>query len=255
MGELDGVWKVERTAGALPPLLGCVKRINGSHGTTTFGHVPAMPFEVRGLELHYTGPFALLVDKLEPQDGGYLGRATVAGREFGQFTMTRLDSKSQLEEELIRHIDEAYAMEVNVARMLDGMISATDDPELLDALEHHRTQTQGHADRMKARLEAHDATPSGVRQAGGVLQAMAKVPLDMLGGERAGRNARDGFAAEHLEIATSELLLRIADRAGDQETARVAGEIITEEEEMARTIAANWDKFTNLSLQEQGITA
>jgi hypothetical protein len=108
---------------------------------------------------------------------------------------------------------------------------------------------------MKARLEAHDATPSGVRQAGGVLQAMAKVPLDLLGGERAGRNARDGFAAEHLEIATSELLLRIADRAGDQETARVAGEIITEEEEMARTIAANWDKFTNLSLQEQGITA
>jgi len=29
MVELDGVWKVERVGGGLPPLYGCVKRING----------------------------------------------------------------------------------------------------------------------------------------------------------------------------------------------------------------------------------
>jgi hypothetical protein len=91
MSELDGVWKVERVGGALPPLIGCRKRINGSHGTTEFGYVPGMPFEVRGLELHYRPPFNLLVDRLEPQNGGYLGYATIAGREFGQFSMRRLD--------------------------------------------------------------------------------------------------------------------------------------------------------------------
>ena len=91
MGELDGVWRVERLGGALPPLHGCVKRIEGDHGTTEFRHVPGMPFEVRGLELHYRAPFTLLVDKLEPQDGGYFGRATVLGREFGQFRMRRLE--------------------------------------------------------------------------------------------------------------------------------------------------------------------
>ena len=161
---------------------------------------------------------------------------------------------SQLEEQLVKHLDEAYAMELNVARMLDGMISTTDDPELVDALEHHKTQTQGHADRMKARLEAHDATPSGVKQVGGILQAMAKMPLDMVRGEKAGRNARDGFATEHMEIASYELLRRIAEKAGDDETARVAAEIIAEEKEMAKTIAANWDKVAELSLREEGVT-
>jgi len=89
-GSLDGVWKVERVGGALPPLYGCRKRINGRRGTTEFWHVPALPFEVRGLELHYRPPFNVLVDVLEPQDDGYFGRATIAGREFGQFRMRRV---------------------------------------------------------------------------------------------------------------------------------------------------------------------
>jgi ferritin-like metal-binding protein YciE len=253
VGELDGVWRVDRIGGALPPLYGCVKRIGGGRGTTEFGRAPAMPFEVRGLELHYRGPFALLVDKLEPQDGGYFGRALLLGREIGQFRMRRLDMGQALTDQLIKHIDEAYAMEQNVLRMLDGMISTTDDPEILDALEHHKMQTQGHSDRMKARLEAHDATPSGVKQFGGILQALAKMPLDMVRGEKAGRNARDGFATEHMEIASYELLRRIAQRAGDEETATAATEIIAEEKAMADVISGNWDKFAELSLREEGV--
>ena len=63
MAELDGVWAVDRLSGALPPLYGCVKRINGTHGSTQFSRLPGMPFEVRGLELHYRPPFTLLVDR------------------------------------------------------------------------------------------------------------------------------------------------------------------------------------------------
>jgi len=134
------------------------------------------------------------------------------------------------------------------------MISTTDDPEILDALEHHKMQTQGHVDRMKARLDAHEAQPSGVRQMTGVLQALAKMPLDMVRGEKAGRNARDGFATEHMEIASYELLARIAERAGDDETATAAREIIVEEQRMADRIAAGWDRFAELSLNEVGVT-
>ena len=254
MGELDGVWRVERLGGALPPLHGCVKRIDGPRGTTEFGRMPGMPFEVRGLELHYRGPFAPLVDRLEPRDGEYLGRATLLGREIGQFRMRRLEMGRALEEQLVKHIDEAYAMEQSVLRMLDGMISTTDDPEILDALEHHKMQTEGHADRMKARLEAHDATPSGIKQVGGILQALAKMPMDMVRGEKAGRNARDGFATEHMEIASYELLRRIANRAGDEETSQAAAEIIAEEKAMADAISSNWDRFAELSLKEEGVT-
>ena len=253
VGELDGVWAVERVSGVLPPLHGCVKRIHGRRGTTEFPGFPGMPFEVRGLELHYRGPFGLLVDKLERHDGGYFGRATVLGREFGQFALRRLDVGQALKEQLIKHIDEAHAMEQNVLRMLDGMISTTDDPEILDALEHHKMQTHGHADRMAARLRAHEASPSAVKQVGGVLGALAKMPLDIVRGEKPGRNARDGFATEHLEIASYELLRRIAQRAGDEETAQAATEIIAEEKQMADVISSNWDKFAELSLREEGV--
>ena len=254
VSELDGVWAVDRLSGALPPLQGCVKRIHGGHGTTEFPRFPGMPFEVRGLELHYLPPFAMLVDRLEREDGGYLGHATISGREFGQFRLRRLAPVDQLKTQLVKHIDEAHAMEQNVLRMLDGMISTTDDPEILDALEHHKVQTQQHADRMAQRLEAHGATPSTVKQVGGVLGALAKVPLDFVRGEKAGRNARDGYATEHLEIASYELLRRVAQKAGDEETAQAATEIIAEEAAMAKLIEERWDTFAELSLQEEGIT-
>jgi ferritin-like metal-binding protein YciE len=160
----------------------------------------------------------------------------------------------QLEEQLIKHIDEAHAMEQNVLRMLDGMIATTDDPEILDALEHHKMQTQGHADRMAQRLEAYDSAPSAVKALGGVLGALAKMPLDFVRNEKAGRNARDGYSTEHLEIACYELLRRIAQKAGDEETATAAAEIIEEERAMVKVIEQHWDRFAELSLQEEGVT-
>lgn len=145
-------------------------------------------------------------------------------------------------------------MEQNVLRMLDGMISTTDDPEIIDQLEHHKMETQRHSDLMKKRLQAHDAAPSMVKQAGGILQALAKMPLDLVRGEKAGRNARDGYATEHLEIASYELLKRVAQKAGDEETATACDEIIKDERAMAKKIEENWDRFAELSLQEEGIT-
>jgi ferritin-like metal-binding protein YciE len=108
--------------------------------------------------------------------------------------------------------------------------------------------------RMRARLEAYGAQPSTVKQAAGILTALAKLPLDMVRGEKAGRNARDGYATEHLEIASYELLKRIAQRANDEETVSDCDLIIEQERAMAETIAANWEKFTELSLRDAGVT-
>jgi ferritin-like metal-binding protein YciE len=93
-----------------------------------------------------------------------------------------------------------------------------------------------------------------VKQAGGILGALAKMPLDLVRGEKAGRNARDGFATEHMEIASYELLKRVAERANDPDTVAACDEIIAQERAMADTIAANWDKFAELSLRENGVT-
>ena len=108
---------------------------------------------------------------------------------------------------------------------------------------------------MRRRLEAHGATPSVVRQAAGMMEALLKLPLDLVRGETSGRTARDAYTTEHLEIASYELLRRVAERAGDEETAVACKQIIEKERAMATFFEENWDRFAELSLAEAGIGA
>ena len=57
-----------------------------------------------------------------------------------------------------------------------------------------------------------------------------------------GRLARDGYVQEHTEVATYELLRRVAERAGDAETAAVGRRILENERETAEKIAGRWDQ-------------
>jgi ferritin-like metal-binding protein YciE len=252
VAELDGVWQVQRAGGALPPMAGVRKRISGGHGETLAGRV-RMPFDVRGNELRYRAPFMGLVDVLEPEDGGYQGRATWFGVEFGRFRLRRIEVTEELKAQLVKHIDETLAMEQNVLRLLDSMINTTEDSEIKDLLRGHKLETERQIDRLQQRLDAHGASRTTVREAAGIAQALMKSVLDMTRAGNAGRNARDAYAAEHLEIAAYQLLERIASRAGDEETAAAARESRAEEEAMASKLASNWDRFAELSLQEAGV--
>jgi ferritin-like metal-binding protein YciE len=158
-----------------------------------------------------------------------------------------------LEEKLVEYIDDAYAMEQNVLRMLDGMIGTTKDPEMKRALERHKKQTEKQAERLEECLREHDASPSKTKEAGGVMAAMMKGVVDMTRGDKAGRNARDGYATEHMEIASYQMLERVARKAGDRRTAAVARQNREEEEAMARSINAKWNKIVDQSLREEGI--
>ncbi|HWG55332.1 MAG TPA: DUF892 family protein [Gaiellaceae bacterium] len=253
--RLDGHWDVERVSGLLPPLLGVRKRIHGTRGVTAVGRLPGVAFDVVGAELRYRGPLAGFVDVLEPDGDGFSGRALFRGAEYARFRLRPVKGAgvSSINAQLIKHIDEAIAMEENVKRMLDSMINTMDDPQIIDILEHHKMETEQQSQRLRRRLEAHGASPSMVREAGGILGALAKMPLDAVRGDKAGRNARDAYATEHMEIASYQLLERVAKRAGDEETAQVARENRGEEESMARKLEEHWDTFAELSLRADGV--
>ena len=158
-----------------------------------------------------------------------------------------------IEEKLVEYIDDAYAMEQNVLRMLDGMIGTTEDPQMKRALERHKKETEKQAERLEECLSEHGASPSAVKEVGGVMAALMKGVVDVARGDKAGRNARDGFATEHMEIASYQMLERVAKRAGDKHTAAVARQNREEEEAMARSIDAKWNKIVDQSLTEEGV--
>jgi hypothetical protein len=93
--SLEGEWRLERLGGALPPLSRARKEIRGERGKTRFGPFPGVPFKIkeRGdrFALIYRRPFSMLIDEVRKgPDGSWLGEATLAGRTFGRFRMTRI---------------------------------------------------------------------------------------------------------------------------------------------------------------------
>jgi hypothetical protein len=88
VSELDGDWDVQRVSGALPPLVGIRKRIEGERGATVLPGGLDVPFAVVRRELRYRPPFSMVVDVLEPDGDGWHGRATVFGLTLGEFRMS-----------------------------------------------------------------------------------------------------------------------------------------------------------------------
>jgi ferritin-like metal-binding protein YciE len=161
----------------------------------------------------------------------------------------------RLTEKLGDYVEDAHAMETNVLQMLDSMIATTTDPKIRDELERHKDQTEKHEERLRRRLEALGRSTSLRKETQTLAGALMKGVVDQVRGDKPGKNARDGFITEHMEIASYELLERLAERAGDSETAKVARTNRRDEEAMAKRIAGKWDKFLDLTLEEEGIDA
>jgi ferritin-like metal-binding protein YciE len=159
----------------------------------------------------------------------------------------------KLQQKLVDYVQDAHAMEQNVSTMLDSMISTTDDPEIKQMLKHHKQQTAEHERRLRERLDAMGAGTSKAKEVGGIGAALFKGVGDMARTDKPGKNARDAYTTEHMEIAAYELLERLAKRAGDEETAEVARQNRSEEQAMAKKIESNWDRFLELTLAEPGL--
>ena len=162
-------------------------------------------------------------------------------------------AEGNLQQKLVDYIEDAHAMEQNVLQMLDSMIATTRDDAIVQELEHHRMETERHEQLLRARLGALGRDTSIRKEAQSIMGALMKGAVDQVRGDKAGKNARDGFVTEHMEIAAYELLERLALLAGDADTALVARQNKQEEQAMAKTIASNWDRFLALTLVDAGI--
>lgn len=156
----------------------------------------------------------------------------------------------QLHTPLVRHLSAAYVMEQNVQAFLTTMISTSETPAVLSELRRQRDLSQVQQRRIRKRLAAHGASPSRRRQLVAASVALGKGAINHVRGDKAARNVRDIYVVASMQVATYELLTRLARRTGDMESARMAAMCASEERAFAAAVAPWWDQAIEQLLAE-----
>lgn len=163
--------------------------------------------------------------------------------------------ESNIDDMVTSYVRDCHAMEESALKMLDSMIETTTDPAILEDLENHRAETMEHERLTKQRVEALGGNVTAMKDLPAIVGAMIKGVADSIRSDKPGKNARDGYVTESLEIAAYQLLEQLAGRAGDEETAEMARVIRADEERMRDRIDSTWSKVIDLTLAERGIEA
>src|ERR671932_2261131 len=147
-----------------------------------------------------------------------------------------------IDEQLIKYLTDAHSIEEQALAQLRAAPDLAGDPQLADAFRAHLVETERHERLVRERLDAHGASPSKLKDA--VMAAGGKgfVLFARSQPDTTGKLTAHALSYEHLEYASYELLLRVAQRAGDEETARVARDIREQERAMADRLAASFDR-------------
>ncbi len=147
-----------------------------------------------------------------------------------------MDNDSDRKEQYIKWLNDAYGMEQDISRTLDGQIDDLDDyPQLQEKIRDHKDITDQQAERLKRRIEELGAGTSRAKSflaqiMGNIKGAMSEItPHD-----KAVKIAISLYATEQFEIASYDSLVAAANALGDEKTARMCQDIKREEEEMAK---------------------
>ena len=102
-------------------------------------------------------------------------------------------------------------------------------------------------------MQALGGDPSSLKDAALRLGALNWGAFFQAHPDTPGKLAGFARAFEYLEIGGYEQLARVARRAGDEETAALAGRILAQEREAAERIAGAFDEALSASLEAVGV--
>lgn len=155
---------------------------------------------------------------------------------------------------LIGFLQDAYAMENQIAELLDKQVKATKHhPQIQTRIQEHYDATLQHRARMEERLKAYDKKPSALK---GLMTNMMGNLQGAFGGTRddaLAMSARDDFVVENFEISTYSMIIAVADVYGDQETVRACELNLHDEMVMREWLKQHIVEATLLALQDNSI--
>jgi ferritin-like metal-binding protein YciE len=154
------------------------------------------------------------------------------------------------DEQLVEYLADVHSIEEQALVQMRAAPGIAGDERLAEIFEQHLVETEEQERLVRERLEAHGASPSTIKDLAGKGGGYGMLLFARSQPDTPGKLTAHAFAYEHMEIAAYELLRRMAEHAGDEETAAVARRIGAEEEQMAERLAERFDLAVEVSLAE-----
>jgi ferritin-like metal-binding protein YciE len=162
--------------------------------------------------------------------------------------------RDELSTLLEKYLADAHAIEEQAIGLLERAPGIVDDKRLASIFEDHLSETREHSELVQSRLTALGADASSFKDAAMRLGALNWGAFFQGHPDTPGKLVAFAYAFEHLEIGGYEQLKRVADAAGDTETARIAETILGEERHAAQSIAGAFDTAAEESLRAVGVS-
>jgi ferritin-like metal-binding protein YciE len=165
------------------------------------------------------------------------------------------NTKQNIQDKLLPYIQDAYAMENQIAETLEKQIDQTKDfPNVQAKIRQHFEQTKQHRARMENCLKAYGKDPSTIKDLGSSLMGNVAGAMAGIRPDKLSRIARDDYVTEHLEIAAYTLLITTARIFNDQQTIQAAEANMRDEVEMQRWLIEHMPEACILTFQKEGLT-
>jgi ferritin-like metal-binding protein YciE len=164
-------------------------------------------------------------------------------------------SPDDLGEQLRKYLEDAHAIEGQAIQLLSKGPKLAGASELASAYEEHLEQSKEHQQLIDTRLRSRGARPSRLKDAAMRMGALNWGMFFAAQPDTPAKLAAFSYAFEHLEIASYEMLRRVASRAGDAETEAAADTILGEERMAAQKVHGAFDEALGSSLEAQGLPA
>ena len=222
----------------------------------SYEHMELAAYELLSIVAEKAGdPETAAVARTIRDQEAAMGERLAAGFDRAVDVSLRELAPDDLGQQLGKYLADAFAIESQATQLLEHGQAIAGDANLKKVFSDHLEETRSQQEAVRARIEERGERPSRFKSAllrvGGVnLGAFLGVQPDT-----PAKLAGFAFAFEHLEIACYEQLLRVARRAGDDETARIAERIAGEERAAVVAIRARFEPAVDAALSAQGVVA
>jgi ferritin-like metal-binding protein YciE len=155
-----------------------------------------------------------------------------------------------LRDQVVKYLTDAHSIETQALAQLRTAPDLTQDPEIARIFEEHERETEGHERTIRELLDSYDASPSSLKESVMALGGKGFVLFARSQRDTSGKLMSHAHSYEALEEASYELLMRVAEQAGEERVVEAANRIREDERRMEERIAGNFDRSVEESLRD-----